>query len=181
MRTVTLVAVPSMVETLPVVVGYWKDLEPGKESWLCSYARYQHEFTHGTMTEGNESQSGPLLAGRSGIPVPVMSQGESCWRFEGDLRATAERLGRSPYRLGAVKAQDVEPLFESLYARPNIVQGSIAVITATVTEVWRACCVPHRRPCSVHTNRISILHQISDMRMIKYALNAPHVERYLPQ
>lgn len=71
--------------------------------------------------------------------------------------ATAECLGRGPHRLGAVKAQNVEPVFEGLDTGPDIIQGALAVIATTVTEVQSTHCVPHRRKCGVDTNKISII------------------------
>ena len=95
------------------------------------------------------------------------SQDRPCCRLGVDLRATADGLRRSPHRLGAVKPQDVQPIFESLDTGLDIVDGAFAVVAATVTEVRGACGIPHRRPCSVDTNRISVLHQGLETRMIK--------------
>jgi hypothetical protein len=83
-----------------------------------------------------------------------------------NLRATAKGLGRSPDRFGAIIAHDVKPVFVSLDTGLDIVHGAFAVIAATVTEVRGARRVPHWRKCAIDTKRISILHQILEMRVI---------------
>jgi len=93
------------------------------------------------MAEGSESHSSPLDA--SGCRVPV--------------RAATESLGCGPHRLSAVKAQDVESVFECLDAGLNIPHLPLTVVATTVTEVRGTLCIPHRRPCCIDTNRISIL------------------------
>jgi len=74
-----------------------------------------------------------------------------------DLRAAAEGLRRSPHRLGAVKAHDVEPVFESLHTGLDMVHCALAVVATTVTKVRSARRVPHWRKCAIDTKRISIL------------------------
>ena len=76
-----------------------------------------------------------------------------------DLLPTAKGLGRSPHGLRAVKAHNVESVFEGLDTGLDIVHGALAIVAATVTEVWGARSVPHRRPCTIDTKRISILLQ----------------------
>jgi hypothetical protein len=119
------------------------------------------------------------IAGRLGSCSSICneSQDRPCCRLEVGLRATTDGLRGSPHRLGAVKAQNIQPIFEGLDTGLDIIYGAFAVVAATVTEVWGACCVPYRRPCSVDTNRISILHQGLETRMIS-VLNASHAKRY---
>jgi hypothetical protein len=73
------------------------------------------------MAEGSEAHSSPLQASGSCVPVSVMRvKTELVLATYSDLRATTESLGCGPYRLGAVKAQDVESIFVGLDTGLNI-------------------------------------------------------------
>jgi hypothetical protein len=103
---------------------------------------------------------------------------EVVFATQSDLRrATTESLGCGPHRLRAVKAQDVESVFEGLDTGLYIPHLPLAVVATTVTEVRGTLCVPHRRPCRIDTNRVSILHGVRSASD-KNNMSGPPAEQY---
>ena len=77
--------------------------------------------------------------------------------FVADSRSTANGLRRSPNCLATVITKDVEPVLERLDSCLDIVNETLAIVTAAVTKVGSTFGVPDRREGCVNPDWECIL------------------------